>query len=126
MLPEVAVSVVPALGLMMLGGLVAMEERPAADFAINYATAAAKAPLVKTLHDALIGLPGGPFKGSAETLYAADQLSGGIEILHTKLWMAGVPTFDEYSQVLSPQYYYFVSRVLGKPQDGAVGRNRLR
>jgi hypothetical protein len=66
--------------------------------------------------------PGEPFRGSMVAIISLHHLG----LVYNRLWAAGVPTLEEYSQLVSPPFYYLATRGLGKPEDGYSERNRLR
>jgi hypothetical protein len=66
--------------------------------------------------------PGEPFRGNAVAIIPRHHLGP----LYNPLWIAGVPTLEEYGQLVSPPYYYLLTRGLGKPEDGYSERNRAR
>ena len=86
---------------------------------------AAQNPIVDVVAKQLVCKQGETFKGSVTTVFeTSEQLE--THNLHSEFWRARVPTIEEYSILLSPQYFYLVSRGLGNTSDGVTGRNRVR
>lgn len=82
-------------------------------------------PELQFLQEQLVTRPGEPFRGSVATCVPEydEEIKNG---LLSHLWKKGIPTLEEYSQLLTPQMYYLVTRGLGRPEDEASGRNRVR
>jgi hypothetical protein len=81
-------------------------------------------PAVEAVAKRIAWQPGETYQGSVTTVFESEEQPIAHE-LHSHLWLAKVPTLEEYSVLVSPQYYYMVSRGLGKDADGVSGRNRV-
>ena len=82
--------------------------------------------------------PGTPFRGSVATFTGTNGEEAGIDWFEQHshdydlvravgndhrlvgLWYYGIPTLQEYSQVVTPQMYLVASRLLARPQDRQV------
>jgi hypothetical protein len=62
--------------------------------------------------------PNAPFDiYGASQMYNALFLLTGNEHRRMSYWFRGIPTLDEYGQLITPQFYYLCSRLLSRPVD---------
>lgn len=127
--PAVAACALPAVGLALIAAKASWERLPASTM-VNPDTEYSGGfrmshPYLLALEEHLSGEPGGAFRGSVVTVYPDGDTGNALWLL-PRLTAMGIPTFEEYSQLVSPQQYYLVSRALGQPADGPSRRNRLR
>jgi hypothetical protein len=121
--PAVAAALVPAAAAVaLLAGLPGAPAK-ASGLGRQYLHQSAS-PLVRAVRGTLARRPGEPFAGSA-VLFSPDQDERSRDQLQVELWAMGVPTLEEYSQLVSPPLYYLATRALGLPEDVAPGRNRV-
>jgi len=126
--PALVVCLVPAVGAAVLAVKVVAEHAGLGGLSDNFverAESGSSHQYFQTLRRTLVAGPGQPFNGSVATLITKNS-GPVISSLQSALWLMGVPTLEEYSQLVSPQFYYLVTRGLGKPDDGPAGRNRVR
>jgi hypothetical protein len=121
--PAVAAALVPAAGAATLVVGLLTEPWQPVDLARQYLHRSAN-PLGLVLRANLGRPPGQAFAGSA-ALVSPDRGDDERARLQVELWGMGVPTLEEYSQLVSPPFYYLVLRALGLPSDVAPGRNRV-
>jgi hypothetical protein len=124
--PAVAVCLVPAVAAAAIGSHALLERTKIGNLGDNFDDRnKLNHPFFKILYDTLALAPDRPFRGCAAMLLTKDS-GTVISALQSRLWMMGIPTLEEYSQLVSPQFYYAVTRGLGQPDDGSSGRNRVR
>jgi hypothetical protein len=113
-----------ALGLVMI---IRQPEsnRPNTDFNTDWANPDQGDDLVNLLSNELKWKPNSAFNGSVATVFDRAGQDQVRELL-THLWLAAIPTLEEYGQLVSPQLYYLATRGLGDPADGLADRNRIR
>jgi hypothetical protein len=124
--PALAVCLVPAVGALLLAARIAGEDRRPGPLDRDYVERVQLAlPELEVLQERLVTKPGEPFRGSVATVLPeyGEEIKNG---LLSHLWKKGIPTLEEYSQLLTPQMYYLVTRGLGRPEDEPAGRNRVR
>jgi hypothetical protein len=126
--PAIAVSVVPAAALALVLARVADEHRTIQSLDSDWVTFGDQSsPFALHLRKALVPEPGGAFRGLAVTLSGGgEQARAAVGDLLAELWITGIPTLEEYGQLISPPFHYLMTRGLGRPEDGYADRNRAR
>jgi hypothetical protein len=117
---------VPLAGLLLAipRALDAPANRP--PLAVDYVQAGrVEHPYFLALERELALAPGRAFAGST-VLYLPGFAERNVNLAQGGLWIMGVPSLEEYSQLVSPPLYYLATRALGRPEDGPSGRNRIR
>jgi hypothetical protein len=127
--PAAAVFAVPLIGLALIGAKGLGEGRPVAEIwntATDYSNGFRLShPHLLELERQLAVPPGQAFRGSVVTVYPEADAENAHFLL-SRFAAMGIPALEEYSQLVSPQQYYLVTRALGQPSDGPSSRNRLR
>jgi hypothetical protein len=127
--PALAAAVVPAVGLLLIvlkASTMGKETRLFQTGVLDFlGTQRSSHPFALRLEERLAARPGAPFRGSFAAAYPKDDSRSAAATLASLLSM-NVPSLEEYSQLVSPQFYYLVTRGLGSPEDGPASRNSVR
>jgi hypothetical protein len=126
--PLAAVLALPVVGLALIAIVAARERLPLSnlwDPATAFSGGLKLGPPYLDLAKDLAVPPGEPFRGSVAVVYPDEDVSNARWVF-ARLAAMGIPTFEEYSQLVSPQQFYLVSRALARPGDSPFPRNRVR
>lgn len=124
--PAAAVCLVPVAALALLAVRVGAEHKTVYALDTDRVSGTTSLnPIVAAFQEELAARPGKAFRGAAVTLGSAGE-QPAVNTFLSELWIMGIPTLEEYSQLVSPPFYYLLTRGLGRPEDGYSGRNRVR
>ncbi len=123
--PALLVCLLPAVCLVYITGRALVEKRVLLqDRDTNYAQRVPlDHPYLWLLEQQLAAEPGRPFRGSLAMVIPEAKNALKLQII---MWGAGIPTLEEYNQLVSPPLYYLATRALGEAGDEPSDRNRLR
>lgn len=124
--PWAAAGAVPLAALLLV--IPRVLDAPSNRFAVSadyMKTGRVEHPYFLDLERQLALAPGQPFRGST-VVYLPRFGERDVNLAQGGLWVMGVPSLEEYSQLVSPPLYYLATRALGRPEDGPSGRNRIR